>query len=288
MTYEAPIYRPPSEARSLILQLTLGCSHNQCTFCYMYKGKPYRVKSREEMWEHLAWGKAMDPGARRIFLADGNVLGLDTSLLLEILTALYREFPSLERVSVYGGPRDILGKTPEELAALRQAGLQLVYLGVESGSDAVLQQVHKGVTAEEMITAGVRVRQAGLLLSCMLISGLGGTTHWREHALESARVISVINPDYLSLLTLLVEENTPLHRQIRQGLFQPLPPEDVLEETRLLLEHLQLNGCTFRSNHPSNYLNLSGVLNRDQDRLLAQIQAARQEGRLRPEGWRAL
>jgi radical SAM superfamily enzyme YgiQ (UPF0313 family) len=135
MTYEAPIYRPPSEARSLILQLTLGCSHNQCTFCYMYKGKPYRVKSQEEMWQHIAWGKAMDPAARRIFLADGNVLGLETSLLLEILAVLYREFPSLERVSVYGGPQDILGKTPEELESLRQAGLQLVYLGVESGSD---------------------------------------------------------------------------------------------------------------------------------------------------------
>lgn len=288
MTYEAPIYRPPSEARSLILQLTLGCSHNQCTFCYMYKGKSYRVKSQEEMWQHIAWGKAMDPAARRIFLADGNVLGLETSLLLEILAVLYREFPSLERVSVYGGPQDILGKTPEELESLRQAGLQLVYLGVETGSDTVLQQVRKGVTAEEMITAGVRVRQAGILLSCMLISGLGGTTHWREHALESARVISAINPEYLGLLTLLVEENTPLHRQISQGLFQLLPPEAVLEETSLLMENLQVTGCTFRSNHPSNYLNLSGVLNRDKEQLLAQIQAARQEGRLRPEGWRAL
>jgi radical SAM superfamily enzyme len=152
----------------------------------------------------------------------------------------------------------------------------------------VLQQVRKGVTAQEMITAGVRVRQAGILLSCMLISGLGGTTHWREHALESARVISAINPEYLGLLTLLVEENTPLHRQISQGLFQLLPPEAVLEETSLLLENLQVTDCTFRSNHPSNYLNLSGVLNRDKEQLLAQIQAARQEGRLRPEGWRAL
>ena len=288
MPYEAPLYRPPSEARSLILQLTLGCSHNQCTFCYMYKTKPYRVKSREAMWEHIAWGKTTDPGARRIFLADGNVLGLETPLLQEILTALYREFPALERVSVYGGPRDILAKSPEELTSLQQAGLQLVYLGVESGSNTVLQQVHKGVTAQEMITAGLRVRQAGIHLSCMLISGLGGTAHWREHALESARVISAINPEYLGLLTLLVAEHTPLHRQINQGSFQLLPPEDILEETRILLENLQVTDCTFRSNHPSNYLNLAGVLNQDQDQLLAQIQAARQAGGLRPEGWRAL
>ncbi|SMP59009.1 radical SAM protein [Anoxynatronum buryatiense] len=288
MTYEAPLYRPPSEARSLILQLTLGCSHNQCTFCYMYKGKPYRVKSPEAMREHIAWGKAIDPGARRIFLADGNVLGLETPLLLEILTTLYREFPALERVSLYGGPGDMLGKTPEELASLHKTGLQLVYLGVESGSDTVLQQVRKGVTSEEMITAGVRVREAGIHLSCMLISGLGGTTHWEEHALESARVISAINPEYLGLLTLLVEDNTPLHRQIQQGSFHLLPAEKVLAETRLLLENLQVTDCTFRSNHPSNYLNLAGVLNQDQQRLLAEIQEAGEQGRLRPEGWRAL
>lgn len=288
MTYEAPLYRPPSEARSLILQLTLGCSHNQCTFCYMYKGKPYRVKSREAMWEHIAWGKAMDPGARRIFLADGNVLGLETPLLLEILATLYREFPSLERVSVYGGPADILGKTPEELASLCQAGLQLVYLGVESGSDTVLQQVRKGVSADEMITAGLRVREAGIHLSCMLISGLGGTAHWENHALESARVINAINPEYLGLLTLLVEDNTPLYRQIQQGTFHLLPAEKVVAETQLLLENLQVTDCTFRSNHPSNYLNLAGVLNQDQPRLLAEIREAMEAGRLRPEGWRAL
>ena len=288
MTYEAPIYRPPSEARSLILQLTLGCSHNQCTFCYMYKSKPYRVKSRAEMWEHLAWGKAMDPDARRIFLADGNVLGLETPLLLEILATLYREFPFLERVSVYGGPNDMLGKTPKELTSLRQAGLQLVYLGVESGSDTVLQQVRKGVTSAEMIAAGVRVREAGIRLSCMLISGLGGTDLWEEHALESARVISAINPEYLGLLTLLVEDNTPLYRQIQQGSFRLLSPEKVLSETQLLLEHLQISDCTFRSNHPSNYLNLSGVLNQERERLLSEIKEAAAQGSFRPEGWRAL
>lgn len=285
MTYTWPLYRPPSEAKSLILQLTQGCSHNQCVFCYMYKGKPYQVKSHQQMLEHIAWGRGMDPGARRIFLADGNCLALETQLLLEILKELYQQFPLLERVALYGGPRDILTKSKEELTALQKAGLHLVYLGVESGSAQVLKKMNKGVTPEEMTEAGTRVLSSGISLSCMLISGLGGRELWREHAQESARVINAINPDYLALLTLMVEENTPLYHQVQAQKFMLLSPQEVFAETLILLENLDLQDCTFRSNHPSNYLNLAGVLNRDKHKLIEQLRHARD---FRPEGWRAL
>lgn len=285
MTYTWPLYRPPSEANSLILQLTQGCSHNQCVFCYMYKGKPYQVKSHQQIHEHIAWGRSMDPDARRIFLADGNCLALETQLLLEILKELYQQFPRLERVALYGGPRDILAKSKAELAALQKAGLHLVYLGVESGSAQVLRMMKKGVTPEEMTEAGVRVQKASISLSCMLISGLGGRALWQEHALESASVINAINPKYLGLLTLMVEENTPLYKLVEAQEFQLPTPQEVLAETLLLLENLDLDNCTFRSNHPSNYLNLAGVLNRDKQRLVEQVRHSRD---FRPEGWRAL
>jgi radical SAM superfamily enzyme YgiQ (UPF0313 family) len=251
----------------------------------MYKGKPCQVKSHQQIHEHIAWGRGMDPGARRIFLADGNCLALETELLLEILKELYEQFPHLERVALYGGPRDILAKSNEELKALQQAGLHLVYLGVESGSAQVLGMMKKGVTPEEMTKAGVRVQQASISLSCMLISGLGGRELWREHALESARVINAINPKYLALLTLMVEENTPLCKLVQAQEFQLLSPQAVLAETLLLLENLDLDTCTFRSNHPSNYLNLTGVLSRDKQMLIEQLRQARD---FRSEGWRAL
>ncbi|MTI95817.1 MAG: radical SAM protein [Firmicutes bacterium] len=287
MSYSAPLYRPPSEADSLILQLTHGCSHNQCVFCYMYKNKPYRVKTWQEMQAHIAWGKTIGIDAKRIFLADGNVLALSTETLLSLLQTLYQEFPQLERVSLYGGPRDILAKRPAELYALSAAGLKLVYLGVESGSARVLARMKKGVNPAEMIEAGGRVREAGIPLSCMLISGLGGSELWQEHALESARVINGINPEYLALLTLLVEANTPLYQKVNSGEFSLLAPEKILAETYLLLDSLTLSACTFRSNHPSNYFSLAGVLNRDKGLLLRQIRQVQAED-LRPEDWRAL
>ena len=287
MPYSTPLYRPPSEASSLILQLTHGCSHNQCVFCYMYKDKPFGVKSWEEMLAHIAWGKTNRPEAKRIFLADGNVLALPTKTLLAVLQKLNQEFPRLERVALYGGPLDALAKSTDELAELREAGLSLIYLGIESGSPQVLSIMKKGVTPGEMAAAGVRLSGTGITLSCMLISGLGGSELWREHALESARVINTINPDYLGLLTLLIAENTPLYQLVKSGEFSLLAPEKILAETYLLLENLTVSDCTFRSNHPSNYLSLAGVLSRDKKVLLQQIRQT-QTGDLRPEGWRAL
>ena len=217
--YDMPLYRPPSEARSLILQLTLGCSHNQCTFCYMYKTKKYREKTMEEIIEHIRKAKDYHPMADRIFLADGNVLAMETSKLKTIINILFKEFYYLERVSAYAGPKDILAKSDAELIELREAGLEMLYLGVESGSNQVLKDIKKGVSAEEMIAAGQKAIKAGFTLSCMIISGMGGQSLWQEHGIESAKVISAINPKYFAILTLLVEDASPLAKKVQNGEF---------------------------------------------------------------------
>ena len=289
MEYDFPLYRPPSEADSLILQITLGCSHNKCTFCSMYKTKKYRVRTPLEIEEHLSWAKEYYPFASRIFLADGNVLAMETEQLKSIVERLYKEFPALERVTAYAGPKDILGKIEKELQALREAGLTMLYMGVESGSGRVLENVKKGVTPAQMIEAGQKAKQAGFKLSCMIISGLGGRELWEEHAVESARVISAIDPEYFALLTLLVEAGTALYAQVKRGEFLLLRPDEVINETKLMLENIELSRCVFRSNHPSNYLSLKGILNQDKDQLLEVLTKAQQSQiRLRPEGWRLL
>lgn len=289
MDYEFPLYRPPSEGNSLILQITVGCSHNQCTFCYMYKTKKFRVKTLEEIEKHINSAKKEYPNTTRIFLADGNALSMDTRLLVEIIQRLYLEFNHLERVTAYAGPNDILRKTDKELEELRSSGLTMLYLGVESGSTQVLKNIKKGVTPEKMIEAGQKAIRAGFQLSCMIISGLGGKELWKEHALESAKVISAIDPDYLALLTLLVEEGTELYSQVESGTFSLLSPEEVIDETKLFLDNLELTDCVFRSNHPSNYITLKGILNRDKDKLITILTKAQEdEIEFKPEYWRVL
>lgn len=287
--YDMPLYRPPSEANSLILQLTIGCSHNQCTFCYMYKMKKYYEKNLQEIDNHINWAKSYAPETKKIFLADGNVLAMDTEKLLYIIESLYKQFPKLQRVTSYAGPKDILAKSEEELIKLQKAGLTMLYLGVESGSAEVLDNVKKGVTPQEMIEAGQKVIRSGMKLSCMIISGLGGQSLWKKHGVESARVISSISPHYLAFLTLYVEEGTVLEKEIRAGKFKLLTPEQVLEETKLMLENLELDQCIFRSNHPSNYVTLKGTLNKDKDKLLTIVNSAlKAKDKLRPEEWRML
>lgn len=288
--YDAPLYRPPSEAYSLILQITLGCSHNRCVFCNMYKTKRFYVKDPMEIEEHIKAAKLHNPKATRIFLADGNVMSVETGLLVEIVQRLYREFPYLERVSAYAGPLDLLDKSMAELKQIKEAGLEMLYLGVESGSKRVLTFMNKGVTPEEMIIAGQKAKESGFTLSCTVISGLGGKELWEEHAIETARVINAINPDYFALLTLLVEEDAPLKHMISKGRFELLTPEEVIQETYLMFKNLELNQCTFRSNHPSNYLPLAGELNRDKGNILRQLEEALNQDNkaLTPEAWRRL
>ncbi|HVJ49673.1 radical SAM protein [Desulfitobacterium sp.] len=291
MFYEGNIYRPPSEASSLILQVTVGCKHNQCTFCSMYKGKPYRQKNREEIAEIIEEGVALYPLAKRIFLADGDALTLDTELLVDLLKELYARFPRLERVGIYGGPLDILAKSSAELTLLRQYGLQIVYLGIESGSAVVLKQIKKGVTPQEMITAGQRIVASGILLSCTVISGLGGTEYTKEHALETAKVVNAIDPQYFGTLTLILEPEAPLRRQVAAGTFKLLNPWETLEELKLMIQHLDVHNCVYRSNHASNYLTLKAHLPEEKDALLATLTNVLEQNRdelLRPETWRGL
>ena len=291
MFYEGAIYRPPSEAESLILQITVGCRHNACTFCGVFKSKRFRIKSEQEIQEIIVTALEEYPDARKIFLADGDALTVETPVLIKILDQLYQSFSRLERVGIYGGPKDIQQKSIEELKELKEHGLNIVYLGVESGSAKILKRVHKGVTPEEMIAAGQKVMASGLLLSCTVIIGLGGKADSQEHAIETAKVASAINPHYLAGLTLIVTPDAPIMRSLQKGDLELLQPLEALSEIKTLVEHLQVTDCIFRCNHASNYLPLKATLPQEKDMLISiidKVLKSNQTGQLRPEGSRAL
>lgn len=284
------IYRPPSEAYSLLLQVTIGCSHNKCTFCSMFKDKKFRVRSMQEIFQDIDAARAMYRYVGRIFLCDGDALCLAADKLQEILNELRRKFPECERINVYGSPKDVLRKTPEELRLLREAGMKMIYIGAESGSDRVLAAVQKGATRAEIIEAVKRIEASGIQASVTFISGLAGKEGWREHAIETGTMISAMQPSYAALLTLMTEPGAPLTEDVRSGKFQLLSPEEVLAETELLLEHVEVEkNCVFRSNHASNYLSLAGNLPQDKEAMLEQIhRAMRDHGMLKDERFRAL
>ncbi len=271
MRYEGALYRPPSEAYSLIVQATIGCSHNKCTFCSMYKDKKFRIRSMDEVIEDLSIGRQRYKEIKRVFLADGDALIIKTEDLIKIFKAINRLFPECERIGIYGSPRSILLKGKEELQELKSLGLGIVYLGLESGSDEILKRINKGVTSENMIEAGRRIVDAGISLSVTLISGIGGREYSRHHALESARLLNEMKPDYIGFLTLLLEEGTQLYKEVQEGKFELLTPMEVLEETRILVEELNVDNCIFRSNHASNYVPLRGTLMKDKELILKQI-----------------
>ena len=290
MRYEGLIYRPPSEARSLIIQITVGCSHNRCRFCSMYKDKVFRVRKAEEIECDLVEMSRYYPNVKRIFLADGDALCLASSKLLRVLGLIKDLFPKCERVSIYGSASDALRKTPDELEALRDAGLGMVYIGAESGNPEVLRRIEKGVTREQLIDAVRRIEEAGLKSSVTFISGMGGRELWREHAADSASMLGEMDPSYASLLTLMVDKAAPIYEDIREGRFELLSAEMVLDETELFLRCVDMKGpCVFRSNHASNYLSLRGDLPQDKEAMLAEIAEAKSDlGSLKPEYFRAL
>lgn len=291
MFYEPPVYRPPSEASSLILQITIGCSHNGCTFCSMYKGKSFRIKSWEEIQKDILECGKQPEGIRRIFLADGNALAINTDILVKTLILLYKTFPDLKRVGIYAGPRDILSKPESDLEKLKAAGLSICYLGIESGSDIILKSINKGVNSNQMIEAGKKIMNGNLKLSATIILGLGGHNLWEEHAVKTASVVSAINPTYLGALTLMLEPSAPLYKKVKSGKFKMLDSDSILKELKLLLENVQLKNCIFRSNHASNYLPLGGTLNRDREKLINTINNALERptnSYLRPEFLRRL
>ena len=289
MRYKGKVYRPPSEAYSLIVQVTYGCSHNRCAFCDMYDDKHFSLRPMAEIREDLELARRVYRRVDRIFLADGDALIRPTGDLAEILGLAYGLFPECERVTCYASPASLQVKSEDDLRLLHERGLKMVYMGLESGCDAVLTRMRKGHDAAAIVAAGQKVRRCGLALSVTAISGLGSVELWREHAVDTARAVSEMNPDYLGLLTLMVESGTPLETWVKDGSFTLLTAPEVLKETELFLRHVDSEGTVFRANHASNYLTLKGTLNGDRDALLSQLAAALEGQRdLKPEFLRAL
>lgn len=287
--YDYPLYRPPSEAYSLIIQATLGCSQNKCTFCSMYKSKKFTIKPLEQIKKEIDFFRIYVKKAERIFLADGDALIMPMKILKEIFIYINEKFPEAERISLYGSPKSILLKTPEELLELKNLGLGLIYLGVESGSDKILSSVKKGVSREEIIAAGKKVKKVGIPLSVTAIAGLGGKENSIEHAVETASLISEINPDYFGVLTLMLEEGTELLEEYKKGNFIPLSSSEILEETKFMIKNINVKEkCIFRSNHASNYVSLKGTLPYEKENILKTIDSALENNEIKSEFLRRL
>ena len=252
MEYEGTVYRPPSEARSLIIQVTVGCAHNRCTFCNMYRVKKFRVRTKEEIMKDL--DECRDyygPYVSRVFFA-----------------------------------KDVLAKSEEDLKALAAAGLEMVYIGAESGDDRVLEHIHKDVTAAQIAAAGQKLKRCGIKTSVTLISGLGGRKGIREHAIKSAELINQMNPEYASFLTLRLYEGTQMNEEVKRGEMELITPDEIVEEMELFLTHIDSPGTIFRTNHASNYVVLAGTFNEDIPKMLAQLEDAKKRQRYRLEEWR--
>ncbi len=290
MNYVGNIYRPPSEAYSLLLQVTVGCSHNKCTFCNMFIDKKFYVKNIDEVLEDLREARNKYKFVDKIFLCDGDALCLSNKKLLVILQEIKTLFPECKRVGVYGSPLDVLHKTPEELVELYDNGIGIIYIGAESGDDEILKRIRKGVSSEELIKAVHMIEDSGIKASVTFISGMGGKKNWKSHAINTGKMISKMNASYVSLLTLMLDENVPLYEEIKSGEFEVLSPKEVVEESYLLLKNTNpTRDCVFRSNHASNYISLRGDLPADTSKLLSQLESAMDNlGILKSEWMRAL
>ncbi|MBW0146292.1 radical SAM protein [Marinobacter arenosus] len=274
--YVEPVFRPPSEAKSLILPVTNGCSWNKCTFCEMYTQpqKKFRARKPDDVRRDIENAARSLGGVRRVFLADGDAMVLPTRRLLEILADLKAAFPDLQRVSSYCLPRNLAKKTVDELAQLKEAGLQILYVGMESGDDEILNRVNKGESWESTRSALVKIREAGLTSSVMVLNGLGGETLSRQHAINTATLCNETQPDYLSTLVVSFPQGEERFRAGFGDDFVPLTQQGLFGEIRLFLEHLELERTVFRSDHASNYLVLKGTLGRDKQKMLEQVDLA--------------
>jgi radical SAM superfamily enzyme YgiQ (UPF0313 family) len=268
--YEGTLYRPPSEADSLILQATLGCSYNECAFCGMYRDKRFRVRPLDQLRAEIHWAReALGPAVAKVFLADGDALVAKPSFLLAILGELRAAFPQLRRVSCYASPQSLQVRTVEQMAELRAAGLVQYYLGLESGHDQVLARLTKGVDSAQLAEVAAKAHAAGVKLSTMILLGAGGRELSEQHALASARLVNTIQPRFLSTLVMTPVEGTPLFAADQRGEVEHLEPVELARELRTLLGALELRGTVFRSNHASNTLTLAGTLPKDREALLA-------------------
>ena len=289
MRYEGNIFRPPSEAYSLLLQVTVGCTHNKCTFCSMYKDKQFHIRKLEDILEDLAWARRHYARVERIFLCDGDALALSVNKLMPILDYIRENFPECERVTAYARAEDALRKTDEELKQLYEAGLTMAYVGAESGSEKVLEDIHKGETRQQLIDGVKKIEASGMKASVTFISGLAGKAGWEEHAIKSGKMISEMSPSYVALLTLIVDPSVPMAKDIESGKMELLSAEEVMKETLLMLENTEVTRkCVFRSNHASNYLSLKGNLPDDKEKMMEQIREAMSNHMFKDEMFRAL
>ena len=289
MRYEGAVYRPPSEARSLIIQVTIGCAHNQCTFCTMYKDKQFRMRSKAEIFADLdEMAMLYRDYSLRIFLADGDALVLPTKDLVEILNYIKAKFPHVQRITSYATALDVLNKSLDELCTLKDAGLDMVYVGAESGDPEILKEIHKNVMPEDLVKASQMLKRSGIALSLTLISGLGGKRRLKEHALACAKLVTAMQPEYVGFLTLMLDDTAPIMKKINSGEMILLSPEDIVEEMRLFLNNVDSPNTVFRSNHASNYIILKGTLNKDIPQMLAYLDDVAAKGRYRSEKSRLL
>jgi radical SAM superfamily enzyme YgiQ (UPF0313 family) len=291
MKYEGMIYRPPSEADSLILQVTVGCSYNRCTFCSAYQGKSFRVKRFEEVKEDIDEVSSYGAHISRVFLADGDALIIPQKGLVQILQYLRTQVKGLERVGIYANARDILKKGVEELKELKDLGVGIIYLGLESGNPEVLKRIKKNAAVDLMIHAAKRVKEAGILLSVTVLLGIGGVELSQVHAEDTGKVLSEMDPDFVGALSLIVVPGTPIEKEIRTGNLVLPTPFGLIQELETMITNCQLSHCFFASNHASNYLALRIRMPEEKEDALRRIREVLQRkdpALLRPEYLRAL
>ncbi len=291
MRYEGTIYRPPSEADSLILQVTIGCSHNKCTFCGAYKEKRFRIRKLEDVERDLDEARPYAPFVRRVFLADGDALIMPQRMILPMLEAIREALPGVERVGVYGNTKSILKKSPEELAELRKLGLGIIYLGVETGDQEILDRIRKGTRLDDTAAAVERVKAAGILISASVVLGLGGVERSQIHAERTGQFLSRIQPDFGAALSVTVVPGTPLAEEEASGAFKVPGVYMQLEELHTMLSEIEGGHMYFTSMHASNYLPLRGWIPEEKAELLGtieQVLRSRDHRYLRPEFLRGL
>jgi radical SAM superfamily enzyme YgiQ (UPF0313 family) len=272
--YDEPLFRPPSEAFSLILQVTIGCSWNKCAFCEMYTSKKFRVRSEEDVLKDINAARQWNPDLRKVFLADGNAMVLSSGRLMAVLFPLNDRFSKLSRISAYSLPKDLENKSVKELTELKNAGLTLIYVGIETGDDEILKLINKGETFESTINNLSKAKEAGIKISVMILNGLGGKKYSVQHALNSAKIINAIQPEFLSTLVLSFPFGMDHYKTRFKGTFEALDRSGLLKEIYLFISELRLENAVFRSDHASNYLILKGNLSRDRERILSQIETA--------------
>lgn len=289
LTSYSNLYRPPSEAFSLILQITIGCSHNKCSFCSMYKGVQFHIKPFEQIKAEIDYFRSRAKYVNRIFLADGDALIVPTEKLIEILKYIKNIFPECERISTYASPKSLELKSEDELKKIKDNGISLLYIGAESGSDEVLKNINKGVTSKELGDLILKAKKVGFKTSVTFIVGILGEKDFREHAIATGNFISRCEPDYVGILSLMLEENTTIYQEWLKGNFKEADGIDILKEIKLIIENINVtSNIIFRSNHASNYINLKGNLPEDKKRLIQEIDISLNKHSLKEKKYRLL